>query len=112
VVKKSSASFRRGKLTRRSAESIRSRPLTKPQEAALDAAAKRQKRAQAPEIDYSDIPKLTDKQLAQFRRPPKKLVAVRLDQDVFEWLRKFGDGYSTRINNVLRAVMSHERPAI
>jgi len=50
--------------------------------AVLDAAAKRQKLEDAPQIDYSDIPALTEKQLTQFRRPPKKLVAVRLDADV------------------------------
>ena len=76
------------------------------QKTALDAAAKRQKRGDASQIDYSEIPVLTDKQLAQFKRPAKKLVAVRLDADVFAWLQQFGAGYSTRINNVLRAVMS------
>ena len=80
--------------------------MTERQKAALDGVAKKQKRADAAEIDYSDIPALTDQQLAQFRRPPRKLVAVRLDADVFEWLQQFGAGYSTRINNVLRAVMS------
>ena len=71
--------------------------------------ARRQKRAAASDIDYSDIPALTDKQLTQCRRPPKKLVAVRLDADVFEWLQQFGAGYSTRINHVLRVVMSQGR---
>ena len=56
----------------------------------------------------SDIPVLTDKQLTQFRRSPKKLVAVRLDADVFEWLQQYGAGYSARINNVLRVVMSQD----
>lgn len=69
----------------------------------------RQKRADASQIDYSDIPALTDKQLSEFLRPRKKLVAVRLDADVFEWLQKFGTGYSTRINQVLRVVMSQGR---
>ena len=54
------------------------------QTAALDGVARRQKRADASQIDYSEIPALTDKQLAGFRRPAKKLVAVRLDADVFE----------------------------
>jgi uncharacterized protein (DUF4415 family) len=45
----------------------------------------------------------------QFRRLPKKLVAVRLDADVFEWLQQYGAGYSTRISNVLRVVMSQRR---
>jgi uncharacterized protein (DUF4415 family) len=92
-----------------SAESIWSKPLTERQRAALEGVRKRQGGAKAAAIDYSDIPVLTDKQLAQFRRPPKKLVAVRLDADVFEWLQQYGAGYSTRINNVLRAVMSQAR---
>jgi uncharacterized protein (DUF4415 family) len=92
-----------------SAESIWSKPLTERQKAALEGVRKRQGRANAAEIDYSDIPALTDKQLAQFRRPPKKLVAVRLDADVFEWLQQYGAGYSTRINHVLRVVMSQGR---
>jgi uncharacterized protein (DUF4415 family) len=61
------------------------------------------------EIDYSDIPPLSDEELAQFRRAPKVLVAARLDRDVYDWLRKHGEGYSTRINNILRAVMSRTR---
>ena len=92
-----------------SAESIWNKPLTKRQKSVLDVIAKRQKRADASQIDYSDIPVLTDKQLSQFRRPAKKLVAVRLDADVFAWLQQYGAGYSTRINNVLRAVMLRRR---
>jgi uncharacterized protein (DUF4415 family) len=78
-------------------------------EEALEGVSRRQKRAATSEIDYSDIPALTDKQLAQFRRPAKKLVAVRLDADVLEWLKQYGAGYSTRINHVLRVVMSQGR---
>ena len=92
-----------------SAESIWSKPLTKRQKSVLEAVAKRQARGDDTQIDYSDIPALSDKQLAQFKRTPKKLVAVRLDADVFEWIRQFGAGYSTRINNVLRVVMSQRR---
>jgi uncharacterized protein (DUF4415 family) len=61
------------------------------------------------EIDYFDIPPLSDEQLAQFRRAPKVLVAARLDRDVYDWLKQYGEGYSTRINNILRAVMSRAR---
>jgi uncharacterized protein (DUF4415 family) len=109
MAKKLSASSRPGKQIRVSAESIWNKPLTKRQKTALEGVVKKQKRADASQIDYSDIPALTDKQLAQFRRPPKKLVAVRLDADVFEWLQQYGAGYSTRINNVLRVVMSQRR---
>src|SRR5580692_1426356 len=109
MAKKSSASSKPGKQIRVSAESIWNKPLTERQKAALERFRRRQKRAGAAEIDYSDIPALTAKQLSQFRRPAKKLVAVRLDADVFAWLQRFGAGYSTRINHVLRIVMSQGR---
>jgi uncharacterized protein (DUF4415 family) len=92
-----------------SAESIWNKPLNKRQKSAVEGVAKRQKSLEVSQIDYSDIPALSDKQLAQFRRAPKKLVAVRLDADVFEWLQRYGAGYSTRINHVLRAVMERAR---
>ena len=67
-----------------SAESIWNKHLSKRQKMALDGVARRQKRADASHIDYFDIPALADRLLAGFRRPAKKLVAVRLDADVFE----------------------------
>jgi uncharacterized protein (DUF4415 family) len=110
MARKLSASSQHGKLTRVNAESIWNKPLTERQKATLDRMAKRQKRGDVSRIEYSDIPALTDKQLSEFRRAPKKLVAVRLDADVLEWLQKFGAGYSTRINSVLRAVMAQGKP--
>lgn len=92
-----------------SAESIWSKPLSKRRQAVVDRVAKKQARGDDADIDYSDIPALTDKQLTQFKRAPKKLVAVRLDADVFAWIRQFGAGYSTRINNVLREVMLRQK---
>ncbi len=89
-----------------SAESIFNKPPSKRQKAVLERIAKRQAAGDDSGIDYSDIPALTDKQLARFRRAPKVLVAARLDRDVYDWLKKYGDGYSTRINHILRAVMS------
>ena len=106
---KSSASSRRGKLVSVSAESIFSKPSSKRQKAVLDRIAERQEAGDDSDIDYSDIPALTDEQLAQFRRAPKVLVAARLDRDVYDWLKRYGDGYSTRINIILRAVMSRAR---
>ena len=87
------------------AEDIFHKPLTRKQKAQLD----RLKKMPDSEIDYSDIPPLSDEQLAQFRRAPKVLVAARLDRDVYDWLKQYGEGYSTRINNILRAVMSRTR---
>ncbi len=67
MAKKSSASPPSEKQIRVCAESIWNKPLSKRQKAALDAIAKRQKRGDVAQIDYSDIPALTDKQLAEFR---------------------------------------------
>jgi hypothetical protein len=67
--KKSFASSRPGKQIRVNAESIWNKPLSEGQKATLENVARRQKRATASDIDYSDIPALSDKQLAQFRHP-------------------------------------------
>ena len=92
-----------------SAESIFSKPLSERQKAVLARIAKRQAAGDDSVINYSDIPALSDEQLAQFRRAPKVLVAARLDRDVYDWLKRYGEGYSTRINDILRAVMSRAR---
>src|SRR5277367_4169642 len=63
--KKLSASSRSGKQIHVSAESIWNKPLNDRQKTALDGIAKRQKRADVSQIDYSDIPALTDEQLSQ-----------------------------------------------
>ncbi len=107
--KKSSASSRPAKRVRVSAESIFNRPLNKKQKEALAGIAKRQASGDDSGIDYSDIPALTDDQLAQFRRSPKVLIAARLDREVYDWLTQFGRGYSTRINAILRTVMERAR---
>lgn len=109
MAKKSTASSRRGKQISVSAESILSKPLNNRQRAVLARIAKRQAAGLDTEIDYSDIPPLTDEQLRQARRAPKVLVAARLDRDVYDWLKQYGGGHSTRINNILRIVMSRAR---
>jgi uncharacterized protein (DUF4415 family) len=65
------------------------------------------------EIDYSDIPPLTEKFWRNaipnpWYRPVKKQLTVRLDADVIAWLRKQGKGYQTRLNGVLREAMLRE----
>jgi len=90
------------------AESISNKSLTKRQQQALDRLAAKPES----EIDYSDIPPLSDEQLATaFRPKSKQLVAVRLDRDVLAWLKQYGSGYSTRINAILRAAMTARRSA-
>ncbi len=64
------------------------------------------------EIDYSDIPPVTDWSKAvvgRFYRPIKETVTIRLDADVLDWLKQGGKGYQTRVNKILRAVMEQQR---
>jgi uncharacterized protein (DUF4415 family) len=65
------------------------------------------------EIDFSDIPELTEEFWknairSPFYRPVKKQVTVRLDSDVIAWLRTKGAGYQTRMNALLRSAMLKE----
>jgi uncharacterized protein (DUF4415 family) len=65
------------------------------------------------EIDYSDIPRLTQNFWSNavrnpFYRPIKRQLTVRLDADVIAWLRRQGKGYQTRLNRLLRAAMLKE----
>ncbi len=66
------------------------------------------------DIDYSDIPELTEKFWKNavrgnpFYRPVKKAVSLRLDADVIAWLKKDGAGYQTRANQILRERMLRE----
>ncbi len=71
MAKKQSASSQPAKPIRVSAESIWSKPLSKRRQAVVDRVAKKQARGDDADIDYSDIPALTDKQLAQFKCAPK-----------------------------------------
>jgi uncharacterized protein (DUF4415 family) len=60
------------------------------------------------EIDYSDIPELDDEfwKNAVVRMPGnKKLVSIRLDEDILNWFKGQGAGYQTKINEVLRTYM-------
>ena len=62
------------------------------------------------QINYDDIPKLTEAQLADFKRPEhyrpiKKQITARLDADVLAWLKASGKGYQSRMNAILRQSM-------
>ncbi len=52
------------------------------------------------EIDYSDIPPLTDEFFA--RAKPVLPNVVEVDPDVLTWFKQQGLDYSARINQVLR----------
>ena len=62
------------------------------------------------EIDYSDIPPLTDEfwkraVRGRFYKPIKRQITARVDADVLEWLKAGGKGYQSRINAILRREM-------
>lgn len=60
-------------------------------------------------IDFSDIPQLSDAELAEMRpvlyRPVKQQITARVDADVLAWLKSQGKGYQSRINAILRREM-------
>jgi uncharacterized protein (DUF4415 family) len=45
----------------------------------------------------------------ELARSVKRPVSIRLDADVVAWFKRFGKGYQTRINEVLRSYMEHYR---
>jgi len=62
------------------------------------------------EIDYSDIPPLTEKFWKSairnpWYKPRKQQVTLRIDADVLAWLRRDGKGYQSRLNTLLRNAM-------
>ncbi len=45
----------------------------------------------------------------ELKKATKRPVTIRLDADVVEWFKRFGEGYQTRINSVLRSYMEAQR---
>jgi uncharacterized protein (DUF4415 family) len=71
--------------------------------------------ADTTEPDYSDMPHVdTDEfwknamSLQEYfaLRRKKQSLTVRLDKDVVAWLRSGGEGYQTRMNEILREAMA------
>ena len=69
-------------------------------------------------IDFSDIPELSDEQIAQMKpshlvnknmwKPQKKVLSIRIDADLLEALKASGKGWQTRLNDWIRnGVSSH-----
>jgi uncharacterized protein (DUF4415 family) len=84
-------------------------PLTKRERTELEKLAQRPEH----EIDTSDIPEWTEEMWkravrGKLYRPVKQAVSLRLDADVIAWLKKDGEGYQTRANQMLRERMLAE----
>lgn len=68
------------------------------------------------DIDLSDTPEITPEMFAKAvvkhglkPGPTKKLLTLRVDDDVLAWFKSQGRGYQTRINTLLRAYMDANR---
>lgn len=70
------------------------------------------------DIDFSDIPRTTPEFWAKAvvrkgLKPPmrKQQVTLRIDQDILEFFKAGGEGYQTKINQLLRAYMDAHKAA-
>jgi len=92
------------KIVRKTLDEVRKTPISRSRLAEIAAVPD-------DEIDFSDIPELTEKFWQNavpnpFYKPVKKQVTLRIDADILAWLRQQGkDGYQSRLNAVLRRVM-------
>ena len=111
--KKSFASSRPAGLKSMSSEDIKSRQWTEKERQALRDASERQASGNEADLDLSEVPRLTGKQLSalvKLRDAKRKVaVSVRLDPQVLTWLRAKGEGHLTRINDILVNLMEAER---
>jgi uncharacterized protein (DUF4415 family) len=94
---------------------IKNRNWTKSERQSVRRIAKSQAAGDDSDINFEDIPRLTDEQLARMvrlrdARPRKVAVSVRLDPQVLDWLRSKGEGHLTRINDILANLMEAEQP--
>ena len=97
-------------------EDIKNRKWTKRERQTLRRVARRQAAGDDSGVNFEDIPRLTDEQLANMvrlrvGRPRKVAVSVRLDPQVLDWLRSKGEGHLTRINDILTNLMEAEQRA-
>src|SRR5690242_11640598 len=116
VAKKSSAPSRPARLKNMRSEDIKSSQWTERKRPALQRVARRQAVGDESRVNFEDIPRLTDEQLANMvrlrdPRPLKIAVSVRLDAQVLDWLRSKGEGHLTRINDILTNLMEAEQRA-
>ena len=113
MAKKSSASSQPVRLVRKTSEDIKNRKLSDKERRTLLAMAERQAAGDDSQINFDDIPELTDEQWAgmiRFRdRKAKVPVSFRIDATVLAWLKSKGEGHLTRINDILTNVMEAEQ---
>jgi uncharacterized protein (DUF4415 family) len=112
MAKKLSASSQPVGLKNMKSGDIRNRQWTEKERQALRRAAKHQVAGDDSSINFEDIPRLSDEQLASMVRlrevRRKVAVSLRLDPRVLDWLKSKGQGHLTRINDILINLMEAE----
>jgi len=77
--------------------------------------AKRQGRARAGRVAWlhaaidDDLLSIADEKTgaeSRWNRPRKQRISLRVDTEVVDWFKSKGPGYQTRINRILRRVMT------
>ena len=116
MAKKSSALSQPERLLRKTSEDIKNHKWTEAELESFRRMAASQAAGDDSDINFEDIPELTDEQLSKMVRlrdirPPKVAVSVRLDPRVVEWLKSKGKGHLTRVNDILMNLMEAENRA-
>lgn len=65
------------------------------------------------EIDFSDIPELSDefwKNVRMLRPSKKEMISLRIDKDILDWFRKHGKGYQGYMNAILKSFVESIKP--
>ena len=83
-------------------------PLKADQVAALEALAKGMKAKQAAAVKEAAKMKWGEEIRQRYYKPKKRLISLRVEEDVLAWLQHGGKGYQTRANQVLRERMLAE----
>jgi len=114
LAKKLSASSRPARLKSMRSEDIKNKQWSETERQTLRRIARRQAVGDESRINFEEIPRLTNDQLANMvrlrdARPRKVAVSVRLDPRVVNWLKAKGAGHLTRINDILTNLMEAER---
>ena len=112
MAKKSSASSQPAGLKTMRSGDIKNRQWNEKERQILRGAAKHQAAGDDMSVNFEDIPRLTDEQLARMVRlrevRRKVAVSVRIDPRVLDWLKSKGEGHLTRINDILTNLMEAE----
>ncbi len=77
---------------------------------------RKEKSIKRSKIDFSDIPELSDKQLSSMRRvgrptlgdEPRKLIAMRLDPKILQWIRKTAEKKGLPYQSFIHAILAKE----